>query len=248
VDAAMTDLNGSLLFMGRDEASGFGLWKTDRTTAEFLHPFAIEDAYSGSGMVAWNGQVYFRASDARGDAELWATNGTPAGTVRVKDINDAPYAYYGSYPDELTVFGGALYFRAQGPNYQPTEVWRTDGTEAGTVRVTGLTAPDVFSFGNLVGETGDGAGVTGWRVSALDLGAVKRALNASGPVTSTTDVNRDGRTNALDLGILKRNLNRVLPPPGPAPAFAAPSVALPVPMPDAPTPNPTRRIADDLLL
>ena len=40
---------------------------------------------------------------------------------------------------------------------------------------TGLAAPDVFSFGNLIGETGDGSGSSGWRVSALDLGAVKRA-------------------------------------------------------------------------
>ena len=27
---------------------------------------------------------------------------------------------------------------------------------------TGLAAPDVFAFGNLVGETGDGNGAAGW--------------------------------------------------------------------------------------
>jgi len=80
---------------------------------------------------------------------------------------------------------------------------------------TGLAAPDVFSFGNLIGETGDGG--LSWRVSALDLGAVKRALNSSAAVNSTADPNRDGRVNALDLGILKRNLNR------PLPSFTVPS-------------------------
>jgi ELWxxDGT repeat protein len=91
---------------------------------------------------------------------------------------------------------------------------------------TGLAQPDVFSFGNLIGETGDGGGAAGWRVNALDLGAVKNALNASGGITSTTDFNRDGRTNALDLGAVKRNLNHSLSlfmsaPPAPTPALAA---------------------------
>jgi ELWxxDGT repeat protein len=74
---------------------------------------------------------------------------------------------------------------------------------------TGLAAPDVFYFGNLVGETGDGAG--GLRVTALDLGAVKRALNQTVPVTSPVDFNHDGRVNASDLSIAKANLNRSLP-------------------------------------
>ena len=60
---------------------------------------------------------------------------------------------------------------------------------------TGLAFPDVFSFGNLVGETGDGA--AGWRISALDLSAVKRAINSPTALTSLTDFNRDGRTRAL---------------------------------------------------
>jgi hypothetical protein len=82
-----------------------------------------------------------------------------------------------------------------------------------TVRAAnlGLARPDVFSFGNLVGETGDGTGAAGWRVSALDLSAIKRALNTDAPITSPADFNRDGRVNALDLAIVKRNLNHSLP-------------------------------------
>jgi hypothetical protein len=100
-----------------------------------------------------------------------------------------------------------------------TLVW-ADGAISNTwLRVTvpalpdfGLAAPDVFSFGNLIGETGDG-GASGWRVSALDLGAAKRALNSTATLGSITDFNRDGRTNALDLGIQKRSLNKSLSPP-----------------------------------
>jgi subtilisin-like proprotein convertase family protein len=75
---------------------------------------------------------------------------------------------------------------------------------------TGLAGPDLFSFGNLIGETGDGGGATGWRVSALDVAAVKRRLSAATTVTSVTDFNRDGRTNALDVAIVKRALGQTL--------------------------------------
>ena len=61
---------------------------------------------------------------------------------------------------------------------------------------TGLARPDVFYFGNLVGETGEVAAAatgavpaaSGGRVNALDLGAVKRALNSTVGVASRLDV------------------------------------------------------------
>jgi ELWxxDGT repeat protein len=74
---------------------------------------------------------------------------------------------------------------------------------------TGLATGDVFYFGNLVGDAGDSP--TNLRVNALDLGAIKRALNTNATLASSLDVNRDGRINALDLGIVKANLNRSLP-------------------------------------
>ena len=108
-------------------------------------------------------------------------------------------------------------------------VWADGAIRNTWLRVTvpalpqgGFNAPEAFYFGNLVGETGDGGGASGWRVSALDLGQVKRDLNKAAGITSPTDVNRDGRVNALDLGILKRALNQSLAPPlVPAPAAAA---------------------------
>jgi hypothetical protein len=74
---------------------------------------------------------------------------------------------------------------------------------------TGLSDPDVFCFGNLVGESGDSPATL--RVNALDLAAVKRALNSTSSVTGKFDFNRDGRVNALDLAAVKQNLNRNLP-------------------------------------
>jgi murein DD-endopeptidase MepM/ murein hydrolase activator NlpD len=98
---------------------------------------------------------------------------------------------------------------------------------------TGLAAPDTFTFGNLVGETGDGDPI--FRVNALDLAAVKRALNTSSTLTGRFDFNRDGRVNALDVAALKQNLGRSL---------AAATAAI-VPFAAAPIPMAVRRVWDE---
>jgi hypothetical protein len=76
---------------------------------------------------------------------------------------------------------------------------------------TGLAGPDVFVFGNLIGESGDSRNVL--RVSALDLAAMRRGLNSTATLLNTLDVNRDGRVNALDLTAARTNLGRRLDTP-----------------------------------
>ena len=80
---------------------------------------------------------------------------------------------------------------------------------------TGLAAPDVFSFGNLIGNAVDAG--TDFRVNALDLAGVRRGLNLTAGIAARTDFNRDARINALDLAIVRRQLGTTLaaPPAGP---------------------------------
>jgi ELWxxDGT repeat protein len=56
------------------------------------------------------GRVFFTADDGMAGRELWRTNGTPAGTVRVKDINPILDTVVG--PEWLTKVGGTLFFTA----------------------------------------------------------------------------------------------------------------------------------------
>src|SRR5690606_38071014 len=68
-------------------------------------------------------------------AELWVTDGTSAGTVLLKDT--FPGSSSGS-PSELVALGPFVLFRANsGTTGQATglELWRTDGTAAGTVEI-----------------------------------------------------------------------------------------------------------------
>src|SRR6185295_18758435 len=80
-------------------------------------PELIKDIYpGGSGidiynpvLVEYNHRAYFGGMDYDSGTELWATDGTDAGTVMIKDIWTGQG---GSYPRHMTVFNGALYFSA----------------------------------------------------------------------------------------------------------------------------------------
>jgi ELWxxDGT repeat protein len=60
-------------------------------------------------LTAVDGILYFTAFDSAIDIELWKSDGTPAGTVRVADINPGPDR---SAPRNLAFVNGALYFSA----------------------------------------------------------------------------------------------------------------------------------------
>ncbi len=83
---------------------------------------------------AWLGEkVVFTAYDAAHGTELWITDGTPAGTKLLKDIEPGAAS---SNPSYLTSVGDRVFFDAFGDQ----QLWVTDGTEAGTVLVQ-ATAP-----------------------------------------------------------------------------------------------------------
>ena len=72
---------------------------------------------------------------------------------------------------------------------------------------TGLARPDVFYFGNVIGEVGDVPG--GATTTALDLVRTRRALsNRPAGITSAYDFNRDGRVNAQDYRIVRGSMGR----------------------------------------
>jgi ELWxxDGT repeat protein len=135
-----TAFDGYIYFSADDGTSGRELWRSNGTT---LGTTRVADINSGpdssdpSEFTVFDGHLYFSAAgscDEGCDTELWRTDGTELGTTRVANIGIGTNS---SYPSEFTVFNGYLYFQANdGTNgTNGNELWRTDGTEAGTTMV-----------------------------------------------------------------------------------------------------------------
>jgi large repetitive protein len=130
--------DGRLFFGADDGMNGFELWTSDGTEAGTtlladITPGAASSSLSG--FLTVGPVVYFAADDGTHGWELWKTDGTPAGTVLVKDIRPpGAFSPGSSNPRDLTAVGSTLYFMAT-DDADGTELWRSDGTEAGTTQV-----------------------------------------------------------------------------------------------------------------
>ena len=135
----LTDVNGTLFFIANDDPTGNELWKSDGTEAGTV---LIKDIYPGPEgsrsvfLTDVNGTLFFRADDVINGKELWKSDGTVAGTVLVKDIWPGTVGPIpaSSDPGNLTDVNGTLFFTAN-DGTTGGELWKSDGTAAGTVLV-----------------------------------------------------------------------------------------------------------------
>lgn len=117
-------------------AVGDELWVTDGTeTGTTL----VKNIYPGSSskpylLTVFQDKLYFVADSANWGRELWVTDGTEAGTRPVKNINPVLFGSRDSEIDALVPGPDALYFWANDQTVGK-ELWKSDGTEAGTVLV-----------------------------------------------------------------------------------------------------------------
>jgi ELWxxDGT repeat protein len=156
------------------------LFKTDGTTdgTTLVKDFG-DAARQPRSLTNVNGTLFFSNYDVAG-YELWKSDGTAAGTLRVHDIYEGQA---GSYPQELTAVGSTLYFRAF--NTSGSELWKSNGTAAGTVRVKdivpGAGGSDPQELTNVNGKL---------FFSATTVGS-GRELYRSGGTDATTAIVRD---------------------------------------------------------
>lgn len=167
----ITNVNGVAYFAANDGTHGKELWKSDGTEAGTV---MVKDIFAGSGnanprnLTSVGSEIFFAADDGTHGDELWKTDGTEEGTVLVKDISTGSHGSINptaSSNNPFVNFAGNLLFRANnGTNGY--ELWKSDGTEAGTVLVKDINPGDGSSnsFGELIGNFDDPLTVFGSEV------------------------------------------------------------------------------------
>jgi ELWxxDGT repeat protein len=130
-------LNNTLIFVATTNTNGTEIFKSDGTT---LGTALITDIYTGvnsaepNNLFSWNNEVYFAANNGTNGNELYKTNGTAAGTLLIKDIYTAEIIIGSSITNFCALNNTTLLFVASDGS-TGLELWKTDGTNAGTVLV-----------------------------------------------------------------------------------------------------------------
>jgi ELWxxDGT repeat protein len=135
----LTNVNGTLFFAAYEPTHGWELWKSDGTGHGTV---LVKDIAAGSAgsfpssLTNVNGALFFFADDYTHGAELWKSDGSAAGTYLVKDIapGSADSSVLNSSVVKLTNANGTAYFQANDRTHG-AELWKSDGTAAGTVLV-----------------------------------------------------------------------------------------------------------------
>jgi ELWxxDGT repeat protein len=184
----LVDVGGTLFFVGSDQTSGRELWRSDGTEDG---TFRVKDIVPGSNsstpdsLFAAGGTLFFRSTLATPGGGLWRSDGTATGTFLVKDVFVAgPHggmACETAPLSQLADVGGTLFLSAEDAATPGQELWRSDGTEAGTSRVKDISpgsAPSnpqclVVAGGMLFFSATDGMnGTELWRSDGTEAGTV----------------------------------------------------------------------------
>ncbi len=122
-------LNNKMLFASTTENFGREIWILNNQEK----PILLKDINPGcnDGLLAdlsntsviLNNELYFIASDGQSKGEIWKTDGTHNGTIKVTEFLDAQIS-------KLTLVNNKIYFLNQNENQ--LQVWLSDGTSKGT--------------------------------------------------------------------------------------------------------------------
>ncbi len=133
--------------------AGVALWRLDTADTPPVHVWG-DTSMSGtsyqytvkSPLLALGDRLYFSAMDPEHGTELWVSDGTPAGTTYLIDLNPGPES---SYALPLLANNGRLYFRAT-DGASGTGLWVFDPALSTTHQITDIAPrPNDSSPGSL---------------------------------------------------------------------------------------------------
>jgi ELWxxDGT repeat protein len=149
--AGLAEVGGQLLFFSGPFPGPRSLWKSDGTEAgtvlvtdfggQAFPTISNLSVLFAPDILALGGRLYFRAFDSDGEIDLWASDGTAAGTVLVAEATSLTSSIPVSPRDgrvlEPTAWGALgeklIYLADDGTS--GNEPWVSDGTAAGTLQL-----------------------------------------------------------------------------------------------------------------
>ena len=150
--AWITDVGGVLFFAGFDAMGSPSIWRSYGSAAGTVQLKAFSPdpvspkVTTPSRLIALGAKLFFVASDGVHGYEPWTSDGSPAGTQMLADVNpgaaDGMSGNVTAFPkgsDLPAVASGRVYFAAN-DGIHGTELWSSDGSTAGTTMVADLAA------------------------------------------------------------------------------------------------------------
>ncbi|MBD2551600.1 hypothetical protein H6G65_18890, partial [Microcystis elabens FACHB-917] len=185
----LTVVGSNLFFLAVDDTNGYGLWKSDGTTAGTTlvlgglsyYTWAYNDVTT---VAASGGKFFFRGYDDTNGLELWVSDGTAAGTQRISNIE---VGGGWSDPANLTDVNGTLYFTAT-TSTGGRDLYKSGGTAATTVLVRAIASGAPSS------DPRDLLNLNGTLYFTANDGASGRELWKSGGTSATTTTVRNINT------------------------------------------------------
>jgi ELWxxDGT repeat protein len=111
------------------------LWKAEGTAATLVK--ALPEDSRVSELVVLTDRLYFAVRGK--DEVLWTSDGTTAGTVPIANVASTARSPHDDFLIHPVAHRGVLYFAAFAPESGTTgQLWRSDGTKAGTAPVIDL--------------------------------------------------------------------------------------------------------------
>lgn len=148
----LTKVNGALFFTADDATHGSELWRSDGTVRGTTVVKDINPGPSSSaprGLTNVNGTLFFAADDGIHGHELWKSDGTAVGTTPLKEFGSGFRSGLGNLTNvNGTLFFVANEFNADDPDFPGAgeELWKSDGTAAGTTLVKDINPGPGGSF------------------------------------------------------------------------------------------------------
>lgn len=127
-------------FSAFDPVHGRELWvdsgsrRPPRLVKDLMTDASTNPSSSPAEFAALGDLLLFAANDIANGNEPWVSDGTKAGTVKLRDI---AVGVPSSNPSQITTVGSLAYFRAESLAHG-VELWVTDGTTEGTLQVADI--------------------------------------------------------------------------------------------------------------